>query len=844
MRSIRYRAQGLSPREARRRALRDLGGLATRTEECRDTRGLRWVDDAAGDVRIATRTLRRRPGFTALVLTVLALGIGATVTMFSIAYGALFRPMPFPRSDRLVAVSAVPGQGHTPFGRMLGLDEGDYLAIEGADRAFDGLTSWWSAPATLTGAGVPRHVSMAYVTPQFFGVLNARPMLGRLLDQRDAHERADVIAVSHQFWQDALGGRPDVVGRVVTLDGASHTIAGVLPQSFDFPDRTDVWAPFEVTVNPHLSMLRPAVARLKPGVTRRQAQSELERLAETGVIQAWGHQRADAQVLPLVELVIGDSRRPLLIFTAAVGLVLLIASANVAGLLIVRTAERDRELEVRAALGAPYGRLLRQLLAESLLLAIWGGGLGALLAYAALPAIVHAAPAGTIPRMDAIRVDLVPLLFALVVSILLGVVVGTAPAIKAARHGRQAATGGTRTASDAQDRLRAGLVVAEVALSLTLLAGAGIMIRSFVAMRAVDPGFHADRALTATIDLPKTYDTATKAAAFDAEVVDRLASRPGVTSAATVNWLPLGQGLISGDVTRDHGRSLPAGFMAAKLVVSPGYFRTMGMRLLDGRGFSRSDRADAPGVVIVSQSVAHALWPGEKPIGQRLSMKDHPAAGDWLTVIGVVNDVHQTGLMTPTMGATYQPALQTAVLSWLTHLTLVVTPTGEASPVADAIRETVRAVDPNQAPPTVRSMTDVIDRSTATPQFQAWLLTAFAALALVLTLVGIYGVLAYAVSRRTREFGVRMALGADAAAIVALVARRTAWLVAFGVVVGMAGAVAATRLLSTFLFEVTPTDPLTLATVVALLLLAASAAAAVPAWRATRVNPVEALRAE
>ena len=650
-----YRAQGVTRAEARRRALRDLGGLTARAEECRDARSLRWLHDAADDVRGAVRALRRRPGFTAMVLVVLALGIGATVSMCSVVYGALLRPMPFPEPDRLVVLSSAPARF---FGnRPVGLGETQYLTVERNDRQFESVMTWHVQPATSRIAGEPVRVSIGNVTNRFFSVLGVRPEAGRTF-RIDAGETDDdrVVVISRDFRGRAFPAGQAAVGRSIPIDDVPYTVIGVMPAWFPLTPGVDLWRPTVIRINPHNALLRPVIGRLRPDVSIAQAQARLVALtapAPNGSTPARPGPRIVTQVLPLPDLLIGDARRPLLILAAAVGLVLLIAGVNVASLLIVRAAERGPEMAVRAALGAGRGRLVRQVLVESLSLGIAGGVLGTLVAYAVVPLVVAAAPAGTIPRPDAIQVDRIPLLFTLAVSVLTGLVAGLAPALRASRPHR-GPIGATRTTTDAQERLRSGFVIAEVAVSLVLLVGAGLLMRSFMAMRTVDLGFDPGHVLAATVDLPPAYDGVAKVQAFEDAVLASFDRQPSV-QVASVNWLPLGGNLTIGDFTLDGGRPLPRGYMADKLVVSPGYFRAMGMTITAGRDFDRDDRGGRPAVVIVSRSVATELWPNEPAVGQRLSMASHPTDADWLTVIGVVNDVRQSGLTQPQDRAIYQP---------------------------------------------------------------------------------------------------------------------------------------------------------------------------------------------
>jgi predicted permease len=530
----------------------------------------------------------------------------------------------------------------------------------------------------------------------------------------------------------------------------------------------------------------------------------------------------------------------LLVLAGNVVFVLLIACLNAANLFFIRGAERERELAVRAALGAGRRRLLQQLFVESISMATAAAVLGLLLAAVAVPSILALAPPGTIPRVDLVHIDGVVLLFTAGLGALTAVCFGLLPALRATVQ-RPWTASPSRSVSAPHGRLQAVLVVAEIALSVVLLAGAGLMLKSFLQLRAVDTGFSTEGVLTATVDLPEgSYAKAPEIQRFYGDVLARLRALDGVQSAGSVNWLPFGDMTISGDFTLE-GRTTPRGFNVDKPAVSANYFRAMGIRLRAGREFADADGPSAPPVAIVSRSAAESFWPGEDPIGQRLTLwRSQP----WMTVVGVVDDVRQYTLMQDRSRAVYQPYGQVGGGLFLRRVTVVVRATADLAAVAPAIRTAFRGADPNLPVPSVVPMDDIVFAQVASPAFQARVLTMFAGAALLLTIVGIYGVLAYSVSQRTREFGIRMALGAGAIGVVRGVAVRTLALAAGGVLIGVAGALAATRVLQRQLFGVTPTDPATFAAVIALIVAAALAAAVVPAWRASRVDPTVVLRAE
>ena len=833
-------ARGLSPEAARRAALVAIGGVEQRKEQCRDQRKVGLLDDLVRDLRYAARTLRRTPGFTTAAILTLMLGIGASVAMFTVVSGVLLRPLPFPEPGRLLLVAMSP---RTPFIREPVLSDHNYVAFRAADRAFDHLSTFSTYDASLVGAGDPVVVTVAGVTTEFFDALRVAAAAGRTFGATDEQQGGEHVAViGDRLWRERLNADPAALGRSVTIDGVRHSIVGIMPPGFDFPRKAQAWTPRIVTLDNRNSMMFPVFGRLKPRVTVAEARAQFDVVSRQLPHQPDGDRQSwTIGLIPLEEFLIGNSRRPLLILTGAVVCVLLIACANVANLLLARASGRQREFDIRAALGASRRRLIRQLFTESAFLAAIGGTLGLFFARWAVPAVLALAPDGRIPRVEMIRIDWWVVGFALSASLATALLFGLAPAYRIAR--RQAAGMSmfpvARTFGAGQDRMRAALVVGEIALALILLAGAGLMLKSFLRLRAVDPGFDTRNAVVMNLELPlPVYSSAGQLQAFHQDLLARLNALPDVASAGIVNWLPLGTMHLSGDFTVEGAP--PTDFIVDKPAVSGGYFGAMGIRLIRGRDFAERDRGQ--GVAVVSRTVARVLDANEDAIGKRVSLETNPRPNDWLTVVGVVEDVRQYSPALPSRPAIYQPYWQQQRPGFLTHVSYVVRTTGDPSRAVPSLRTALRSVDANQPETSIVSMEDLLARSTAEPAFHARLLVGFAFVAVVLALVGTYGVLAYSVAQRTHEIGVRVAMGARASAIVWMVVRRTLTLSAAGVGLGTLGAWLATRSLATLLFETTPTDAVTFALVIATIFMATLAAGIIPARRATEVDPLVALR--
>ena len=835
-------AAGLSPAAARHEALRRFGSQTVMRERTRDADLIRVADDVRQDLAYAARSLRRQPAFTAVALLTLGLGIGATAAIFTVVRSVLLRPLPFPDPGALQVVDyAVPARSWL----YPGMSDRGYMSYREANRTFASLATFAAAQCTLTGSGDATRLAGASVTADFFDILGVAAAAGRTFQPGDDRlEGEKIVVVSDAVWRDRFASDPALVNRLLTLNGVPHRVVGIMPPGFSYPADAAYWIPLALRIQPNLGFTRPVIGRLKPGITREQAQADLDLWVSSLPPDPTRPGDLVARVRPLHRAIVGDVRLPLLVFGGAIAFLLSIACANVANLLLMRAISRRQEIATRLALGAGRGRLVRQLLTESALLSIAGGIAGTALAWLAGPALLALVPAGRLPKDIAIGVDRWVLAFTVSLSALTGLAVGLAPIVQLDAAG-QYGTLRSHAVTRHSHRLRHALVVAQVALTLVLLVGAGLLIRSFASLRGVPLGFSGDRVMTMTIDLPMTrYATAAAATAFHGRLLQALASMPGVQSAAVVNWLPLGNLVIFGDVQADDRPDLVGHYDATKVSVSPRYFATMGIRLLRGRDFTEADRAGSLAVLVVSESVARRLWPGGDAIGKRMALRDNPRPDDWLTVVGVVEDVRQGGFTSEPTHAVYQPFMQVTNRFFVGYMTFLVRTTQDAVSSAPLMRAALRQVDNDEAPESIATLDAVVERTVAEPKFQARALALFSAVALLLAAVGIYGVMAASVLERRFEIGVRMALGADRPALVRMVLRRSLMLTAAGLAIGIGGAFALTRVIETLLFNVAPTDGVAFACAVLILVGAAVAASVIPARRAGTVDPLIALRAE
>ncbi len=792
------------------------------------------------ELRHALRMLARRPGFSLLAIATLALGIGANTAMFTVIHGVLLKPLPYAHPDRIVRLWE-----QIERGRRAAVSNPNFLDWRDRSRSFDALAAYADGRETILGGSEAVFASVVSVSDGFFRVFAAAPAIGRtFIPEETRANGVPAVVVSRGFWQRVLGANPDLAALRLHVSGVPCRVVGVMPSGFAYPAGAEVWFPKELIEDTTRRTAHnlAVVARLKDGVPLSQAAAEMQTLAS--VLQrehAGDNDATGVAMAPLREALTGSAREPLLMLWAAVALVLLIACANVASMLLAQGEERRVELAVRSALGAGRGRIVRQLFAENLLLSIVGGACG-LLMTSWLVGVLRGIPGVPLPQAEAIAVDRTVLLFTVLLAVVTPMLIGILPALQMSRVNLRdmLAQGGRGAASAARARVRSVLVAAEVAVALLLLVGSALLVRSFQNVMAVDAGFEPHGVLAAEMSVPVAkYEDPIKAAAFYEQVLTELRALPGVGAAGAVNQLPL-SGIDFGGGFRFEGESVvkEAGYRIA----SDGYFESLGVALRRGRLFDDDDRAGRPPVALVNEAFVRQHLAGQDPLGRRFAFLGMDRVNPMLTIVGVVADVRHRGLAkqpAPEVFLAYRQ--QPFRTRWTMNVVVKAQQAELVETLTSAVRERVRAVDVD-VPVRFRTLDDMLAMSVADRRFTLLVLTAFAIIALVLAAAGIYGVLAYAVSRRTQEIGIRMALGAEPRAVVRLLLRSGLGPVAAGVVFGVAGALAATRALTAFLFGVAPHDPLALASAVAVLSTAAVLGAFIPARRAVKVDPLIALR--
>ena len=858
------RAGGATDEAARRDALAELDDADLLREltgiepTARDPRGELGVGarnplaDIGGDLRYACRAMRKNPGFAAVIILTLALGIGANAAMFSVVNAVVLRPLPYRDADRLVVVW---DNLHRHGLKDIVVSALEFTEFRDRNRVFDRMGAYETKGFNVTGVAQPERVNGADVTAGLFPLLGKAPALGRAFRDEDEQPGRDVVMLGHESWQRLFGGDLAIVGKIIAVDGHGAEVVGVMPAGFHFPDDTvDLWRPIAfdadlLSENNRGSRGYTAIGRLKDGVTVARAQAGMNAVTSQMVREHADAYRGgyDTTVRSLQEEVVGGTGRLLFLQLAAVGSVLLIGCANVANLLLARAATRRKEVAIRTALGAKRSRIVRQLLTESVLLGVCGGAVGLLAGVWGVKLLVALAPPD-IPRLAEVALDGRVVAFTAVVSVLTGVLFGTIPALQASRTdvGDTLKDGGRTSTSAARHRIAKVLIVAEVALSLVLLVAAGLLINSFARLRNVEPGFSAGHLLTMRVAPPEArYTTFEKGVAFYEELFARLRSIPGVRSTAAVNALPLSG--FGGDrtfyiegrtVTRPEDQSDEQVRFA-----TAGYFSTMKIPLVEGREFTSRDVQNAPHVAVVNAALARRYFANGSALGRRITFSQREPL--WYQVVGVAGNIKHDALDANDTPELYVPYAQPLFAGATVRPMFVVVRT-EQDPAAAAtsVRQIVTSIDPDLPVSNVRSMEQRLVESLSSRRFNMLLLALFAALALLLAAVGVYGLVAYAVSERTHEIGVRMALGARPRDVLAMLVGEGMVLAACGVTIGAVAALAATRVMAGLLFDVTPTDPATFAAVTTLLTFVTLCACYLPARRATRVNPVTALRAE
>jgi predicted permease len=852
---------GVPHQEAMRRARIEFGGIERIKEEGREARGVSFLETLVLDIRYGLRTLRKGPGFTAVAVLTLALGIGASTAVFSLVSVILLKPLPYPNPDRIVLPELVSPPGVNLSSEYFPWGEIQFRMLTQDAHPFQAVGAFQSDSFNLTGAGDPAFLDGFRASAEFFPALGISPSLGRTFtDEEDQPGREYEVILSNRLWRERFGADRGILGQAVRLNGHAYTVVGVMPvgfvfpraeempSSFNFPREAQLWVPLAVPAEPKGGPSELAViGRLKPGLNIEQAQAAMDLITKHA--EAWDPQWKgwfNTRVIPLARQVVGDTQRPLQLMLGAVGIVLLIACSNVANLLLTRSLGRQREFTLRAALGAGRARLIRQLLTESLLIAATAGGVGIFLSYAGIYFVKAFGPSN-IPRLREVTLDLPVFTFAFGIALITGVLFGLAPAIGATRKNLvdSLKKGGQRSGgSPTSPGMRNALLVSQVALALVLVISAGLLTRTFFRMLGADGGFNAERVLTFQLSLPALkYGDQSQIVTFYRNAIERLRSVPGVQSAGIGETVPMG-GEGESTVIRmpDHPaasqKEMP---FANYTIISPGYFSSVGTPLLRGRDFLETDTAESLPVTIVNAAMEKKYWPGQSAIGKQVG----PGSTRFplLTIVGVVPDVKHISVREESAPEMYVLFTQKPWPSLLNMRVALRTKIAPAS-VTESVREAIHSLDPELPLAKVATLATLVDDSLSQPRFSMLLLGSFGMLALLLASIGMYGVISYSVMQRTQEIGIRMALGAERRDVFIMVLGQGARLAGLGITIGLVAAVGVARMMASFLYGVQPIDPLTFAAVSLLLVGIALLACYLPARRATRVDPMVALRYE